>query len=48
MNGRGELGEPRHVELISGGRSNPTYRLDMGRGALVLRAQRLLDVNPLS
>jgi aminoglycoside phosphotransferase (APT) family kinase protein len=46
INGRGDLGELRHVELISGGRSNLTYRLDLGGGSLVLRRPPLGHVLP--
>jgi aminoglycoside phosphotransferase (APT) family kinase protein len=40
------VGELRHIELISGGRSNLTYRLDTGDGRLVLRRPPLGHVLP--
>ena len=42
----GELGELRGVRLISGGRSNLTYRLDTGAGPIVLRRPPLGHVLP--
>jgi aminoglycoside phosphotransferase (APT) family kinase protein len=44
--GLADLGELRGVELISGGRSNLTYRLDLDGGAVVLRRPPLGHVLP--
>ena len=40
------VGGLQHIELISGGRSNLTYRLDTGAGPLVLRRPPLGHVLP--
>jgi aminoglycoside phosphotransferase (APT) family kinase protein len=44
--GLADLGELRAVELISGGRSNLTYRLDLAGGQIVLRRPPLGHVLP--
>jgi aminoglycoside phosphotransferase (APT) family kinase protein len=44
--GGGDLGELRQAELIAGGRSNLTYRLDMSAGPIVLRRPPLGHVLP--
>ena len=44
--GVGDVGELNGIELIAGGRSNLTYRLDMGAARLVLRRAPLGHVLP--
>jgi len=44
--GLGDLGELRGVQLIAGGRSNLTYRLDLDGGQIVLRRPPLGHVLP--
>src|SRR5258708_18604768 len=44
--GLADLGELRGVQLISGGRSNLTYRLDLDGGQIVLRRPPLRHVLP--
>lgn len=44
--GLDDLGELRGVQLISGGRSNLTYRLDLAGGTIVLRRPPLGHVLP--
>src|SRR5215831_14442738 len=41
-----DLGELRRVQLIAGGRSNLTYRLDLDGGSIVLRRPPLGHVLP--
>jgi aminoglycoside phosphotransferase (APT) family kinase protein len=45
-NSGGQLGELQRAELIAGGRSNLTYRLDLGGGPVVLRRPPLGHVLP--